>query len=180
MHLFHRDEQIKRIIESLLFISEKPVSIKILTSLFNTSEEEIRSIMESLITEYKERDSGILVIQIEESYQMVTNPKYSEWIQLFKNVTLNNKLSEQALETLAIIAYKQPITKAEIERIRGVNSEYAIRTLLDRKLIKIVGKKEVPGRPFLYGTTKEFLKAFGIPNLKELPNVEEFQQYNAA
>lgn len=180
MHLFHRNEQIKRIIESLLFISEKPLSTKILASLFNISEEEIRTLLQHLMKEYKEKDSGILIIQIDESYQMVTNPKYSEWIQIFKNITQNTKLSAQALETLAIIAYKQPITKAEIERIRGVNSEYAIRTLIEKKLIKIVGKKEVPGRPFLYGTTKEFLKVFGISNLKELPNIEEFQQYNVA
>jgi segregation and condensation protein B len=110
---------------------------------------------------------------------MVTNPAYADWITLFKNLTLNNKLSEQALETLAIIAYKQPITKAEIEKIRGVNSDYAIKTLMEKKLIKIIGKKEVPGRPFLYGTTKEFLKVFGISSLNELPAID-LQKINAA
>ncbi|MCX7988914.1 MAG: SMC-Scp complex subunit ScpB [Thermodesulfovibrio sp.] len=180
MHLFQKDEQIKRIIEALLFISEKPISQKFLASLFSISELEIKIILDTLINEYKEKESGILIIQIDESYQMVTNPKYSEWLTLFKNKTLNNKLSEQALETLAIIAYKQPITKAEIDKIRSVNSDYAIKTLLDRKLIKIIGKKDVPGRPFLYGTTKEFLKLFGISSLNELPNIDDFQQINAA
>jgi segregation and condensation protein B len=171
-------EQHKRIIEALLFISEKPISIKNLVSFFNISEIEIKRALEALMSEYKEKESGILIIQIEESYQMVTNPKYSEWITTFKNMTLNNKLSEQALETLAIVAYKQPITKAEIEKMRGVNSDYALKTLIDKKLIKIIGKKEVPGRPFLYGTTKEFLKLFGIPSINKLPKISDFQLFN--
>lgn len=180
MPLFQRDEQIKRIVESLLFVSEKPISKKFLSSLFNIPETEMIPMLEALINEYKEKDSGILIVQIEDSYQMVTNPKYSEWVSLFKNITLSNKLSEQALETLAIIAYKQPTTKSEIEKIRGVNSDYALKTLIEKKLIKIIGKKEVPGRPFLYGTTKDFLKLFGISSLRELPNLEEFQKTNAA
>ncbi len=180
MSLFQKTEQIKRIIEALLFVSEKPISKNFLASFFNISESEIKLILDNLINEYKDKESGILIIQIDESYQMVTNPMYSEWLTIFKNITLNNKLSEQALETLAIIAYKQPITKAEIDKIRSVNSDYAIKTLLDRKLVKIIGKKDVPGRPFLYGTTKEFLKLFGISSLNELPNIDEFQQINAA
>lgn len=110
---------------------------------------------------------------------MVTNPEYAEWLKIFKNLNSSSKLSEQALETLAIIAYKQPITKAEIDRLRGVNSENAIKTLMEKRLIKIVGKKELPGRPFLYGTTKEFLKLFGISSLSELPGLSEIQN-NAA
>jgi segregation and condensation protein B len=179
MHLFQKKEQIKRILESLLFISDKPLSIKILSSLFNIQDKEIKDIIDELINEYKSRESGILIIQMEDNYQMVTNPAYADWITLFKNLTLNNKLSEQALETLAIIAYKQPISKAEIEKIRGVNSDYAIKTLMEKKLIKIIGKKEVPGRPFLYGTTKEFLKVFGISSLNELPAID-LQKINAA
>ncbi len=180
MSLFQNKEEIKRIIEALLFISEKPISKKFLSSFFNLSEKEIESIFDELISEYKVKESGILIIETDGSYNMVTNPKYFEWISLFKNITLNHKLSEQALETLAIVAYKQPITKAEIEKIRGVNSDYAIKTLMEKKLIKIVGKKEIPGRPFLYGTTKEFLKLFGITNLKELPKLEELQKINVA
>ncbi len=178
MHLFKA--QIKSIIESLLFVSEKPISIKILQSLLNISEDDIKEIIHELIKEYEKRNGGILIIKIEDSYQMVTNPEYGEWIKIFKKLNNTNKLSEQALETLAIIAYKQPITKAEIEKIRGVNSDYAIKTLLEKKLIKIVGKKEVPGRPFMYGTTKEFLKLFGISSLKELPDLSQFENINVA
>ncbi|WP_353684284.1 SMC-Scp complex subunit ScpB [Thermodesulfovibrio sp. 3907-1M] len=179
MNLFTQREQIKGILESLLFIAEKPLSIKILHTLLNIPENYLKEIINQLAEEYRTRNSGIMIIKIEDSYQMVTNPQYAEWIKMFKQHT-NNKLSEQALETLAIIAYKQPITKAEIERIRGVNSDYAIKTLIEKKLIKIVGKKEVPGRPFLYGTTREFLKTFGISSLSELPTVVDFNNVNAA
>ncbi|GAB6182545.1 SMC-Scp complex subunit ScpB [Thermodesulfovibrio hydrogeniphilus] len=178
MHLFK--DQIKSIIEALLFVSEKPISIKILQSLLNISERDIKEIIQELMDDYKLRNGGIIIINIEDSYQMVTNPEYGEWVKIFKKLNNSNKLSEQALETLAIIAYKQPITKAEIEKIRGVNSDYAIKTLLEKKLIKIVGKKEVPGRPFMYGTTKEFLKLFGISSLKELPELSQFEKINVA
>lgn len=180
MHLFCQSQQTRGAIESILFVSEKPVSIKLLSSLLNIPKEELRKFMEEIIKDQKEKESGILIIQIEDSYQMVTNPKYGDWVSLFKNLNGQSKLSSQALETLAVIAYKQPITKAEIEKIRGSNSEYAIKTLLEKKLIKIVGKKELPGRPFLYGTTKEFLRVFGISSLNELHNLVQFQKINAA
>ncbi|GAQ94898.1 segregation and condensation protein B [Thermodesulfovibrio aggregans] len=179
MNLFTQKEQIKGIIESLLFVAEKPLSIKILHTILNIHESYLKEIIYELAEEYKRRNSGIMIIKIEDSYQMVTNPQYADWIKIFKQQT-NNKLSEQALETLAIIAYKQPITKAEIEKIRGVNSDYAIKTLMEKKLIKIVGKKEVPGRPFVYGTTKEFLKLFGLSSLNELPGIIDFKEVNAA
>lgn len=180
MHLFCQSQQIKGAIESILFVSEKPVSIKLLSSLLNTPKEELDKLIEELIEDYKKRESGILIIKIDDSYQMVTNPKYGDWVSLCKNLNGQSKLSSQALETLAVIAYKQPITKAEIEKIRGSNSEYALKTLLEKRLIKIVGKKELPGRPFLYGTTKEFLRVFGISSLNELYSLLQFQKINAA
>ncbi|MGB9710891.1 MAG: SMC-Scp complex subunit ScpB [Thermodesulfovibrio sp.] len=179
MNLFTQREQIKGVLESLLFVAEKPLSIKFLHTMLNIPETYLKEVINELAEEYRARNSGIMIIKMEDSYQMLTNPQYAEWIKIFKQHT-NNKLSEQALETLAIIAYKQPITKAEIEKIRGVNSDYAIKTLIEKKLIKIVGKKEVPGRPFLYGTTKEFLKTFGISSLNELPAVFDFNNANAA
>uniref|UniRef100_A0A7C4ELQ0 SMC-Scp complex subunit ScpB n=1 Tax=Thermodesulfovibrio aggregans TaxID=86166 RepID=A0A7C4ELQ0_9BACT len=179
MNLFLSSEKVKSIIEAILFISEKPVPLKTLNSIFNIQETQIKKIVDELIHDYKKRNAGILIINMDGSYQMVTNPEHAEWIKVFKNLNSCNKLSEQAMETLAIIAYKQPITKAEIDRIRGVNSENAIKTLIEKRLIKIVGKKEVPGRPFLYGTTREFLKLFGISNLNELPGINEIQN-NAA
>jgi segregation and condensation protein B len=180
MNLFINANKLKSIIEALLFVSEKPISIKIFNSIFNIPENQIIETINELMDDYKRKNSGLLIIKIDDSYQMVTNPECSEWIKIFQNLNTNNKLSEQALETLAIIAYKQPITKAEVERIRGVNSEYAIKTLIEKRLIKIVGKKEVPGRPFIYGTTKEFLRLFGISSLNELPGLSEFQKINAA
>lgn len=175
MHFFLSKEEIKAIIESLLFVSEKPISVKILATLINITEEQVRQLADELMVDYQKRKSGLVIFKYDDSYQMLTNPIYGRWIKLFKNLNSNSKISEQALETLAIIAYKQPITKAEIDKIRGVNSDYAIKSLVDKKLIKIVGKKEVPGRPFLYGTTKEFLKLFGISSLKDLPNLNEFK-----
>jgi segregation and condensation protein B len=180
MNLFINADKLKSIIEALLFVSEKPISIKIFNSIFNIPENQIIETINELMDDYKSKNSGLLIIKIDDSYQMVTNPECSEWIKIFQNFNTNNKLSEQALETLAIIAYKQPITKAEIDKIRGVNSEYAIKTLIEKRLIKIVGKKEVPGRPFIYGTTKEFLRLFGISSLNELPGLSEFQKINAA
>lgn len=180
MNLFINSNKLKSIIEALLFVSDKPVSIKIFKSIFNIQDNQLYEVIDELMNEYNQKKSGILIIKIDDSYQMVTNPEYSDWIKIFQNFNTNNKLSEQAFETLAIIAYKQPVTKAEIDKIRGVNSEYAIKTLMDRKLIKIIGKKEVPGRPFIYGTTKEFLKLFGISSLNELPGFDEFQKINVA
>jgi segregation and condensation protein B len=110
----------------------------------------------------------------------VTNPEFAEWVKKFRSSHMSSKLSMPALETLAIIAYKQPIIRAEIEQIRGVNSDSAIRTLLEKRLIKIMGRKEVPGRPFLYGTTREFLQYFGLRDLTELPTLKEFTQEEAA
>jgi len=108
-----------------------------------------------------------------------TNPAYGQWIRKFKNVITSNKLSLAALETLAIVAYNQPIIKAEIEQIRGVNADGVIKTLLDRRLIRIMGRKEVAGKPLLYGTTREFLQYFGLKDLSALPTLREFQELEA-
>jgi segregation and condensation protein B len=136
--------------------------------------------MGELIQEYKVRNTGLLIVEIANGYQMVTNPEYAEWVKKFRSSHMSSRLSIPALETLAIIAYRQPIIRAEIEQIRGVNSDSAIRTLLEKRLIKILGRKEVPGRPFLYGTTREFLQYFGLKDLTELPTLKEFTQEEAA
>jgi segregation and condensation protein B len=119
-------------------------------------------------------------VEVADGYQMVTNPDFSMWVKKFKNINQSSKLSPPTLETLAIIAYKQPITKLEIDQLRGVNSDGAVKSLLDKRLIKIVGKKETPGRPFLYGTTKEFLQYFGLKNLSDLPPINDFLKDEAA
>jgi len=130
--------------------------------------------------EYRERNAGLLIVEIANGYQMVTNSEYADWVRKFKSTQVSSKLSMPALETLAIIAYRQPIIRAEVEQIRGVNSDSAIKTLYEKRLIKIMGRKEAPGRPFLYGTTREFLQYFGLKDLTELPTLKDLTREEAA
>jgi segregation and condensation protein B len=170
----------KSILEALLFLSAEPVSLSTIKDVIELPEAEIKRHMEELMAEYKERNAGLLIVEIANGYQMVTNPEYAGWVRKFKSTHLSSRLSMPALETLAIIAYKQPIIRAEIEQIRGVNSDSAIRTLHEKRLIKIMGRKEVPGRPFFYGTTREFLQYFGLKDLTELPTVKDLIREEAA
>ncbi len=170
----------KYLIEALLFVSGEPLTLAELKNNTDLPEPELKQLLDELITEYNERNSGLLIIEIANGYQLVTNPQYAQWIKKFKNTSAAGKLSMPALETLAIIAYKQPIIKAELEQIRGVNSDGVIKTLLDRRLIKIMGRKEVPGKPLLYGTTREFLQYFGLKDLTELPTISELTREEAA
>ncbi len=170
----------KSIIEAILFLAGESVPIQTFKDILELSELEIKNLLEELIAEYKEREKGMIIVEVANGYQMVTNPIYSEWIKRYKNKHISTKLSMPALETLAIIAYKQPIIRAEIEQIRGVNSDSAIRTLHEKRLIKIMGRKEAPGRPFLYGTTKEFLQYFGLKDLSELPTLKDIMREEAA
>jgi segregation and condensation protein B len=168
------------VLETILFLSGELITCSTLKDVLELPESEITRLMEVLISEYRERNSGLLIIEIANGYQMVTNPLYAEWIMKFKKMRMSSKLSMPALETLAIIAYKQPIIRAEIENIRGVNSDSAIKTLLEKRLIKIMGRQEVPGRPFLYGTTREFLQYFGLKDLTELPTLKDLSREEAA
>jgi segregation and condensation protein B len=141
---------------------------------------EIKELFEDLRSEYSARNSAIMVVEIAGGYQMVTDPDLAPWVRRLKNINQASKLSQASLETLAIVAYKQPITKIEIDQLRGVNSEGALRGLLDKRLIKILGKKDVPGRPFLYGTSREFLQYFGLNSLVELPPIADLMKDEAA
>lgn len=170
----------KAALEALLFAAGEPVPVSAIVKTTEIPEPDIKKLMDELISEYRERNSGILVAEIADGYQMVTNPDFSMWVKKFKNINQTSKLSPPTLETLAIIAYKQPITKLEIDQLRGVNSDGTVKSLLDKRLIKIVGKKETPGRPFLYGTTKEFLQYFGLKNLSDLPPINDFLRDEAA
>jgi len=169
----------KSLIESILFVSGDPVTLSVLKNTTDFPENDLNQLLDELIIEYKQRESGVLIIEIANGYQMVTNPLYSQWLKKFTNTNTSSKLSMPSLETLAIIAYKQPIIKAELEQIRGVNSDGVIKTLLDKRLIKIMGRKEVPGKPLLYGTTHEFLQYFGIKDLTELPTLKELAREEA-
>lgn len=156
-----------------MFFSGEPLTPSTLRGITEMDEPEIRKIMEGLIAECRNENRGFLVAEIAGGYQMVTNPLYASSIRKLKGTQASSRLSLAALETLAIIAYKQPIIKAEIEQVRGVGSDGVIKTLLDKRLIKIMGKKEAPGKPLLYGTTKEFLQHFGLKDLSELPTLKD-------
>lgn len=170
----------KSLLESLLFLSGEPVTAAALRGVTELEETEIKRLMEELIMDYRSRNGGIFITEVANGYQMVTNPLYAPWVRKFKGSQLSGKLSLAALETLAIIAYKQPLIKAEVDQIRGVSSDGVVKTLLDRRLIKMLGKKEAPGKPMLYGTTKEFLQYFGLKDLTELPTIKDLDREEAA
>ncbi|MBI4689356.1 MAG: SMC-Scp complex subunit ScpB [Nitrospirae bacterium] len=174
------DKEKKYLLESILFLSGDAVMLSSLKEVTGLSETELKKFMDELMADYRERDGGILIAEIANGYQMITNPAYAPWLKKFRASSAAAKLSVPALETLAIIAYRQPIIKAEIEQLRSVNSDGVIKTLLDRKLIKIMGRKEAPGRPLLYGTTKEFLQYFGLKDLAEMPTLRDIEREEAA
>ena len=171
-----QDREVKSIIESILFIAGEPLTIDALKDIVELDRPEIERLINDLISEYSLKNSGLFIVEVAGGVQMVTNPASAPWIKKLLATAVPTRLSQQSLETLAIIAYKQPIIKAEIEAIRGVNSDGVVKTLLERRLIKILGRKEVPGRPLMYCTTKEFLQSFGFKDLSELPTLKEFQE----
>ena len=164
----------KGIIEALLFVSGEPLSLKELALNLESSSKNIEKVLEELIEEYQDKDRGIKLIRINGDYQLVTKNEYSDYIQKLLKKNKRQSLSQASLESLAIVAYKQPITRIDIDEIRGVKSESAISRLMDKELIKEVGRLEVPGRPILYSTTEEFLRQFGVHDLKELPSLDLF------
>jgi len=166
----------KKIIEALLFVSDKPVSIDTLKEVIvNIEPTEIRAVIEELNAEYASGGRSFQIKEIAGGFQMLTDPVYSKWIsELYKKPA--DKLRGPALETLAIIAYRQPVTRSEIEVIRGVNVDGVLHTLEERCLIRTRGRVDAPGRPILYGTTNEFLQHFGLSSLDELPKLKEFQE----
>ncbi len=166
-------EDIKNIIESLLLVTEEPLTIdRIKNILIEPGRKEIQNALTELSAEYEARKGGFLLREVAGGYQIHTRPEYREWIKrLIHSKPL--RLSKAALETLAIIAYKQPIIRSDIEHIRGVNCGGILRMLFERKLIRILGRKEIPGRPIIYATTKQFLETFDLKDLKDLPTPEE-------
>lgn len=164
----------KSIIEALLFVADEPLSPKSIRAVLEElKEEEIRKLISDLALEYETTGRAYAVTEIAEGFQIVTRPQFAQWIKKMYKSKLTHRLSKPALETLAIIAYRQPVTKIEIESIRGVSAEGVIDTLLERDLIAIKGRKDVVGRPLLYGTTREYLRYFGLKDLTEMPKIEE-------
>ncbi len=170
------NEDAKRIIEAVLFASDKPLTIEALKGVVEELEPHaIEVLVDELNQEYRAANRSFGIKAIAGGYQMLTDPLYREWVaKMYKRPP--DKLSGPALETLSIIAYKQPITRSEIEAIRGVNVDGVIHTLEERGLVRTRGRKDVVGRPILYGTTNEFLQYFGLKSLEELPRLREFQE----
>lgn len=168
----HEVRSIKAAVEALLFASEKPVPLEKLVELLGVARDEVAAAIEELGRDYDGGERGIQLVRVCGGYQLRSRPEYAELITRL-GVSRTPSLSRAALETLAIIAYRQPISKPEIEWIRGVNVDGALGTLLSRGLVREVGRKEGPGRPILYGTTTEFLLAFGLNDLSDLPPLSE-------
>jgi len=169
------DFEIKPIVESLIFISESPVRLETLIEVLPESNQEaILGAIDRIKREYEEESKGVELVEVAGGYQFRTKAKWAEWVQRLKKAK-PVKLSRSALETLAIVAYRQPIIRPAIEQIRGVDSGWVLRTLLERGLVKIMGRKDMPGRPIVYGTTKSFLELFGLNNLSDLPAPREVQ-----
>ena len=169
------DNNIKSVIEALLFASEKPLTIEQVKNVLDNLEgQQIRQLIEELRAEYEQSNRGIRITEIAGGFQMVTQPTLAVFLKkLFKGRHVE-RLSKPALETLAIIAYKQPVTKLEIESLRDVNVDGVVKNLLDKDLIRVAGRRKAPGRPFVFGTTRQFLEYFGLKSLEELPKIEEF------
>lgn len=161
------------IIESLLFAAGEPLKLKDISSIIECSNEVTSKLMKEMISIYKAQDRGIKLIVLNDSYQLVTKKENSDYVQKLLKINSRQTLSQASLETMAIIAYKQPITRVEIDEIRGVKSDRAVNTLIEKKLITDCGRKEVPGRPILYSVTDEFLRCFGISETSELPNLDQ-------
>ncbi len=167
--------ELKKVVETLLFITDRPVSAAELAKLAELKAvEDVDAAVRELQSDYASRDSAIRILEIAEGFQMATAPEFGAWVRKLYQDKTTFRLSTASLETLSIVAYRQPLTRAEVEEIRGVEVIAALETLLERKLIKVVGRKETVGRPLLYGTTPEFLRQFGLRSMEELPSLETF------
>lgn len=168
--------ELKAILEALIFASPEPLTPKAIYKLLdNEPREDVDTAIAALKQDY-ERPGGLQLVEVAGGYQIVTRPDLHEWVRRLFHERSTQKLTVAALETLAVIAYRQPVTAAEIGEIRGVNTSGVLNTLLERHLIKIVGRKQVVGRPFMYATTKEFLIRFGLNDLNDLPKVEDMAE----
>ena len=171
------EHELKPIVEALLFVSGDPISIDRLREVIGgVSKPQLEQALEGLKRAYAESNRGLQVVEIAGGYQLSTRVEMAPWIKEMEKIKAASRLSKPGLETLAIIAYKQPATRAEIEMIRGVDAAGVLKTLMERKLVKIVGRKEVAGRPMMYGTTREFLQYFGLSDLTGLPTLREFAE----
>ncbi len=166
------DAQAKAILEALLFASESPLPLERMKEVLGANKRDLQRWLEEMKEEYGKGLRGFSLVEVAEGYQFRTRPEHAEWVRRLKKAK-SSALSQPSLETLAIIAYRQPVVRGDIERIRGVDSGGVLRTLLERKLVKIIGKKDVPGKPLVYGTSKKFLEVFGLKDLSQLPTLKD-------
>ena len=171
------DAQLQAVIEAMVYVTEEPLTVAQMAAVLQQPAERVREALDRLMEEFERPEHGLAVREVAGGFQMATKPEHHEAVRnLVKSLKSPLKLSLPALETLAVIAYKQPVTAPEILEIRGVQGAGVIKTLLDRKLITTAGRKEVIGKPILYKTTKEFLVQFGLKDLAELPSLKEFEE----
>jgi segregation and condensation protein B len=178
--------ELKGIIEAMIFASDEPLSVKTLKDVFDASEfdgqrleiepDEIKRVIDELNAGYSSEQRSFRIIEIAGGYQYATVPKFSSWVGKIFKEKARRRLSQSAMESLAIISYKQPVTKPDLEYIRGVNCDYVLKTLLERNLVAIIGRASTPGRPLLYGTTQDFLRHFGLNSLSDLPKPREIEE----
>ena len=169
--------EIRAVLEALIFVSPQPITPReIAKVLVDVPRETWLAALAELKGEYAGAGRGLQLVEVAAGFQITTRPEYNDWIRELLDPKAPSRLSIQALETLAVVAYKQPVTLPEIIELRGVKSGGVIKTLLEKRLVKIVGRKEVVGRPMLYGTSREFLMQFGLNDLGELPRIEEFAE----
>jgi len=172
-----QDDQLKQVVEALIFASDIPITINQLKGFIEeATASEIKKAVNSLNLEYNKTGRAITIISVAGGFQMVTREAYTQWIRKLFIKRRKSRLSQAALETLSVIAFKQPVSKSEIEAIRGVGCDGVVKTLLERKLITITGRSDGPGRPLIYASTKEFLRYFGINDVSDLPKPREIEE----
>ena len=171
------EHELTAVLEAILFVSGEPMSLVDLSEVLEGTEpERIRQALDILRQNYESAGRGLQIVEVAGGYQIATRSDCAPWIRSLEKIKTATRLSRSGLETLAIVAYKQPVTRGEIEAIRGVDSAYVLKTLLERRIVKIAGRREGLGRPILYGTTREFLQYFGLKDLSELPALKEFKE----
>ena len=166
-------ESIKSVMESLMFVMGEPVEAKTVADLLEIPTADAIKLCRELASEYEDRGSGLRVREMDKAFQLCTNPENDDYIRILCTPVREKKLSQSSLEVLAIIAYKQPVTKSQIDAIRGIRSDRVLESLMKRGLIKELGRSDGVGRPYLYGTTRQFLELFGFESLSELPEIED-------
>ena len=169
--------ELQAIVEALIFAAPEPLTLKTLVKLLDGDPpEHVAEALAAVRGDWAQREGGLRLVEVAGGYQIVTRPELSEWVRRLFHEHSSQRLSVQALETLAVVAYRQPITAPEIAEIRGVNTSGVLGTLVERRLVKVTGRKAVVGRPFLYATTREFLDRFGLKDLADLPRVEDMAE----